>query len=237
MSLNASKIKSKSSFKRPPALQPGSYPARLVQVVSLGLQKQRPYKGEAKDPKHELMTTYEFLDEFLIDEETGEEMKDKPRWLSETFAFHPLSIDKAKSTQRYLALDPKIEFGGDWAKLVGMPCMLTITNSKGKGEYSDITYENIAGVSTMREKDAAKAPTLVNDTRVFDVDDPDLEVFTSLPDWLKDKIKGNLEFAGSALDKALQEVSSGDTSGGATADPDGSQEVSDTAKKSDEVDW
>ena len=237
MALNAKKMKSNTNFKRPPALEPGTYPARLVQVISLGLQKQRPFKGEAKDPKYELMTTYEFLDEFLLDEETGEEIKDKPRWLSETFPFYSLDADRAKSTQRYVALDPHLEFDGDWAQLVGTPCMLTITNSQGKGERSDIVYENIAGVSTMREKDAAKAPPLVNEPKVFDIDEPDLEVFISLPDWLKDKIKENLEFAGSVLDKALQASKGGDTKEEASASQGSSEGVSDTTEESDEVSW
>ncbi|MOA43842.1 hypothetical protein D3C78_1660410 [compost metagenome] len=56
----------------------------------------------------------------------------------------------------------------------------------------------------MRPKDAAKAPELVNPVKVFVLDEPDMEVFLSLPQWLQDKIKGNLEFNGSPLQKALQ---------------------------------
>jgi hypothetical protein len=39
---------------------------------------------------------------------------------------------------------------------------------------------------------------------VFDLDEPDMEVFNALPDWIKDKIKGNLNFQGSPLQAALE---------------------------------
>ena len=57
----------------------------------------------------------------------------------------------------------------------------------------------------MRPKDAAKAePLKKGEAKVFVLDDPDMEVFNSLPDWLQDKIKSNLEYAGSELQEALE---------------------------------
>ncbi len=53
-----------ADFKR---LEPGPYDARLVQVVDLGRQEQRPYKGQPKDPAYELALTYELLDAFMED--------------------------------------------------------------------------------------------------------------------------------------------------------------------------
>src|SRR3546814_6949836 len=38
-------------------LPAGTYPARLVQVVDLGLQPQRPYQGQEKSPAQEIMQT------------------------------------------------------------------------------------------------------------------------------------------------------------------------------------
>lgn len=202
MALNASKIKQESNFERPDPLEPGTYPARVVQILSLGLQAQPDYKGQEKPPKQELMVTYEFLDEFLTDKETGEELEDKPRWLSETFPLNSLDSDLAKSTKRYFAIDPDNEFGGDWAQLAGMPVMVTLVQNESKKNGK--VYENITGVSTMRSKEANKAPDLKNDPKVFDIDDPDMEVFGSLPQWIQDKMKDNLEFAGSALEAALE---------------------------------
>ena len=205
MSLNARNIPMAGGGdkNRPDPLDPGTYPARLVQVLLLGVQPQRPYKGEEKPPKLEIMLTYEFLDEFMKDED-GDDLEDKPRWLSETLPFNNLEADLAKSTKRYYALDPNTEHGGDWSQLVETACMVTVIQNEGQGKNAGRFYENIAGVSSMRPKEAAKAPALKNPAKVFDFYEPDMTIFGSLPQWLQDKMKGAVDFGGSALEKALK---------------------------------
>ena len=201
MTLNANKLEKPKSGNKQPVLEIGNYPGRLVQVITLGLQPQRPYNGQEKAPVQELYTTYELADEFMIDED-GNEIEDKPRWISEYFPFHHLSSDMAKSTKRYLALDPTEEHKGDWSAIVNTPCNINIVqNKKSDGNV----YNNISAVSGMREKDAAKTPELKNPPKIFDLSDPDLEIFRSLPNWLQDKIKEALDFEGSLLEKMLEE--------------------------------
>ena len=202
--LNAKKAPKGNGNKGPQqeAIDAGTYPCRVVQILDLGMQEQRPYKGQEKPPVSEIMMTYEFLDEFCVDEE-GEEIEDKPRWLSETFPFKNLEMDLATSTKRYYALDPKDEHDGDFTLLIETACMVTVVQNAGKGKNAGNIYNNISSVSTMRPKEARKAAELVNPPKVLVLDEPDLEMLGSLPDWLQDKIKGNLEFKGSALDKAL----------------------------------
>jgi len=202
MAINARKVKGNAgSGKKYPPVDAGTYPARLVQVIDLGLQPQAPYQGQEKPPANEIMLTYELLDEFLPDDE-GNEDKTKPRWYSETMSIRNLESDLAKSTKRYYALDPDENFRGDWSKLVGASCMVTLVHKPRQGDPEN-PYVNVGNVSSMRPKEAAKAPELVNPPKVFDLDDPDLEVFNSLPTWLQDKIKDNLNFAGSRLEKVL----------------------------------
>lgn len=179
-------------------IEPGTYPARLVQIIDLGLQAQRPYQGKDKPPAQEIMLTYELVDTFMLDED-GKELEDKPRWISETLPFYGLYADKAKSTQRYNALDPSGEFDGDFAKAIGTPINVTIVNNA----VGDKVYDNIATISAMRPRDADKCPELVNPAKLFDLDNPDMEVFNALPEWLRDKIKGNLNFKGSPLEAKL----------------------------------
>jgi hypothetical protein len=202
MALNAKNYKAPDSGNRPDPIEPGTYPARVVQIISLGLQEQPAYKGKEKPPKHMIYVTYELLDEFLKDED-GNDIEDKPRWISESFTMNSLQVEKAKSTERYLALDPSVELEGDWAQLAGVPCMVTISQDRGKKDPSRI-YNNVSSVQTMRPKEAAKAPDLVNPAKIFDIDEPDVEVFLSLPEWLQEKIKGSLEYDGSALERALE---------------------------------
>lgn len=198
MSLNANKLPNNSKTTIP-AMEPGTYPARLVQIITLGVQKQRPFKGQEKPPALSFRLTYEFLDEFLKDED-GNDLEDKPRWLTEELPFLSLKAEKAKSTQRYYALDPDEKFKGDWSQLIGAPCMVTVTNyENSQGD----TKDSVASVSAMRPKEAAKAPELKNPSLVFDFEEPDKDVFLNFPDWLQDKIKEAVNFEGSQLQALL----------------------------------
>ena len=194
-----------SNFPRQEPLPAGTYPARLVQVALLGVQAQRPYKGEAKEPVLEIYLTYELLDEFVKDED-GEEILDKPRWISERMPFHNLQAERANSTKRYYALDPEETYAGEWSELLGTPCMLTIVLDtwKDKVTNEDRFKEKVTNVSSMRPREAAKAPELVNPPRLFNFYEPDLEVWDTFPQWLRDVIKGAENFEGSALEEVLE---------------------------------
>ena len=195
---------SNSDFPKQEPLDSGSYNGRLVQAIGFGLQKQRPYKGQEKKPAYEIYLTYELSDEFIVDEE-GKELSDKPRWVSETMPLYSLDSEKAKSTQRYLAMDPDKEHDGDFSKLISSPASITIVQNMGKDrDGNKKIYENISFISPVRPKTAKQMPELVNPPKVFDPDDPDMEVFFSLPEWMQEKIKSNLKFDGSALDKAIK---------------------------------
>ena len=184
-------------------IDPGAYDARLVGLLILGIQKQRPYKGQDKPPVLEMSATYELLDEYMLDED-GNDIEDKPCWLSETFPFYSLDVDRAVSTKRYYALDPKDEKDGDWVELLGTPCTVSVVHGENKKD-KDKPYVNISNVSAMNPKKAAKAPDLVNETRVFDFYEPDMEVFWKLPKWIQDKMKDAVDFEGSALEQAIED--------------------------------
>ena len=203
MALNAKTAPGGGGNRNFEPMDPGTYPARLVQVVDVGLQNQRPFNGQEKTPAREIMFTYEFVDEFMLDED-GQELQDKPRWLSEFIALYNLDNERAKSTARYKALDPTLSADGDFAQLVDTAINVTIVQNPGKGKNAGKIFENIAGTSTMREKDARRCPELKNETVVFDLDEPDLKVFLGLPRFVQDKIKANLEFAGSKLEGLLE---------------------------------
>lgn len=198
MALNAKKAGNNKNSTPQANIEPGVYPARLVQLIDLGLQPQKAYQGKEKAPVQEIMLTYELVDTFMKDE-NGNDLEDKPRFISETLPFYGLFADKAKSTQRYLAFDPKEDFDGEFAKAVGMPINVAVVNN----QVGEKVYDNVATISSMRPRDADKCPALVNPSKVFDLDAPDMEVFNGLPKWVQDKIKGNLNFNGSVLEKAI----------------------------------
>lgn len=196
--LNANKQGGNKNRVEQAPIEPDVYASYLVQLIDMGLQPQKPYQGKEKPPVQEIMLTYELSDCYMVDED-GKELEDKPRWVSETLPFYGLFADKAKSTQRYLAFDPQEQFGGDFSKAVGMPCNVTIVNNK----VGDKVYSNIGNVAAISAKKAAAMEDLKNPVKVFDLDAPDMEVFNALPEWLREKIKGNLNFKGSPLEAAL----------------------------------
>ena len=201
MALNAAKKKSTGGgkdFVEQPLLEEGTYKARVVQIIELGLQPQRAYQGKEKPPVDMLYITYELADEFMLDE-AGEEIEDKPRWMSEDFPYYSLECDMAKCNKRLKAIDPKNKVEGDWARVCGAPCNVTFSHAV-KG---DKTYVNVAAVTSVRDKDIKGMPKLVNPPKVFDIDEPDMEIFEALPKWLQDKIKGNLNYKGSVLEDAV----------------------------------
>lgn len=203
MGLNAKDAPMGSGNKtKQPLLEVGGYPGRVVQVIDLGLQPQS-FQGEEKPPCREISLTYEFADEFCIDEE-GNVQEDKPRWLSERFTLKNLKAEKAKSTLRYNAIDPNGKFKGDFTALISQPCIINVVHNPGKGKNAGNVYNNVGSVSPVRAKDAANIPQLVNEPVVFLTDEPDLEVFEALPEFLRDIIKSNLEYQGSALQRALE---------------------------------
>lgn len=201
---SALKTEKKSNVKRvaQAELEIDNYPCRVAQVIDLGLHHKDVWddtqkaftKATDKAPVNMLMVTYEFTTEFVKDEE-GNDLEDKPRWLSERFPVYPLDSDLATSTKRYNAFDPGAgKFGGDWARIAGEPCSVSITHKRsGKAKIGNVA-------KPMKGMVVAE---LKNPIKVLDLAEPDLDVFNSLPDWLQEEIKSNLEFAGSPLEALL----------------------------------
>jgi hypothetical protein len=153
-----------------------------------------------------LYVTYELSHVFMLDKD-GKEEPERPRWISEDFPFYSLEADKAKSTLRYNAIDPKGELGGDWTRTVGMPCTVVVVNNPGKGNNVGKVFDNVGSVTPAMKIPGYVQPPLVNDPVVFDLSEPDLEVFNKLPSFLQDRIKGNLNYQGSPLQKLLGDTS------------------------------
>ena len=205
MSLNANNASygGSSTFT---VLEPGQYPARVVSVIDLGLQAQRPYRGQEKDPVQQIAITYELVDEFLLDED-GQEQTDKPRWQTEIMALYSPKAEKAKSTLRAKAIDPNNTTNFNFAEMVGMPVVVTFVH-KPNPTNPDRPYVNVEHVAPMRSKQVENLPELVNKPVVFECSPEYAEVFPTLPDWLQNKIKEGLEYNGSALQVALEGGSS-----------------------------
>lgn len=199
MSIKATSSGSKN-FVQQPNLEPGGYPARIARIYDLGVQNQRPYKGDPKPPCHEIMLVQELVDAFMVNDK-GEEQVDKPRWITQRFKIYPLTVENANSTALYKALDPKLVHDGDWAKLVGAPSTATVVNNYDA--KSNRTFDNIANLTAVRPKEAANMEGLKNEGFFFSLEDPNLEYWGKIPAFVQDIIKGNINYKGSALEALL----------------------------------
>ncbi len=205
MALHAGKVKQAGGngkkFAPQEEIEVGNYPSRLAQVIDLG----RHYRDKWVDGQGyvvdtdkpavgHIMLTYELTTEFMKDEQ-GKDIEDKPRWLSETLPLYSLDNDKANSTKRYLAFDRVKKYGGDWTELLGHPCTLTIAHSKkGKAKIGSVTPP-MKGLNILECKNVPK---------FFDTTAPDADIFNSLPQWIQDKIKANLDYEGSELQAMIE---------------------------------
>lgn len=176
-------------------VEEGTQMARLVQVIDLGLQPQRPYQGKEKPPAFEMRLTFEFPNSRIdVDGES------KPMWKSVNLKLS--SHELSKCYKWYTKLDPQGKHRGDWSKLIGAPVFVLITHSPGKGKNAHITYDNVSDVNLPMK--GMEVPPLENDPVVFDLTSPNLDVFNAFPDWLKEIIQSNLEYDGSKLQRAVE---------------------------------
>ena len=207
MARNANNQPSAGSGNKGGAVQApldGSFPARIVQVVFLGVQEQRAYQGQIKPDIDQVRVTYELSHEFMKDED-GNVQADKPRWYSETFAFHNADSDLATSTKRYKAYCPSVTSPADhvWGdNLLGTAVQVILKSREAtQGKHAGKTFTDIKGVTPAANMPGYTQPDLVNPAVFFDPADEnlDLEVYNSLPDWLQEVIKGAKDYNSSAL--------------------------------------
>jgi hypothetical protein len=183
------KLKASSGKKDFGQMQPDNYPARLVQIIDLGMQAQVDYTtGEPKDSKNRAILTFEFPTERI---EVREE--DRPRWLSREFTLS--NHELAGIMQVVGALDSKWDAEEQSiSDLLGKPCQITTGLTSGK-------KAKILSVSKIGK--GMKVGELENPASFFDFDDPNIDLFKTFPQWIRDKIKEAENYEGSTLETKL----------------------------------
>jgi hypothetical protein len=167
----------------------GNYIARCYQMIQIGHVKE-VILGEVKT-----------LNKVRIGWELPTETKEfttgkgeQPFVISEEYT---LSMHEKSNLRKVLASwrgkDFSVEEAGsfDITKLLGVPCMLNIIHRPGKSDPSRM-YQKIGSVSPLAK--GIVCPPQVNKTTVLQYDNFDHNLFASLPDFIKDKIKNSEEF-------------------------------------------
>jgi hypothetical protein len=182
MSFNVNKLaKPSGNYPKAERVAEGTYPARLVQLISLGVQESE-WQGEKKTAA-KVMLTFELPTETI--NINGEE---QPKWLSKQFN---LSLhEKSSLTPVVKALDPSGQCQ-DLTQLLGKPCMVQVgSTSTGNAKITSI-------VAPMKGMPVAE---IYNPAKMiaFDFDEPDMDVFATFPQFIQEMIKSAINYNGFA---------------------------------------
>ena len=207
-----------------PVLDAGSYHARLVHIIDLGLQ---PGSPTYPDPKDKLKFTFELMDEFCFekaedgsyDEDTP--LLDKPRFFHYECTYNPDGYMGENSNIYPLmqTLSPSFLKNGNMEEelgdLLGRPVNVVLSKYvKNSGKRKGQEDNKVTGITSMKKKEFQTlkvmkengAPAnlqLVNESYFFDLDEPTLEVFNKLNKGNiycdQDKILASSAYRGSKL--------------------------------------
>lgn len=163
----------------------GVHIARCFKLVDMGLQK-KSYKGQPKGEQQKIMVSWELLG----DERTKE---------GENFVytqFYWMTLGENSLLRSHLeawrgkALTEEEAAGFDISKLLGAYCQLNLVENK----ENDKTYINIGSITPLHK--SMPRPEPVNTITTFDMDDPDMAVFDTFSDKMKDILRQSRSWPG-----------------------------------------
>ena len=167
----------------------GTYAARCYQMIEIGTV-QETILGTEKILTRVRIGWELPTERRVFKEENGEQ----PFVVSKEFT---LSMNEKSTLRKFLESWRGKGFSDDEAKafditkLLGVPCMMNIIHKKSKDGQK--TYEEIASVMPMPK--GMICPDQETKTLLLSYDSFDWNVFNNLPDFIKDKMKGSVEFA------------------------------------------
>ncbi len=174
-----------SNFKRVPA---GAYIGRCYSLIDLGTQKTDGQFGVKMN--HKIKISWELFGDDdqgnpLTVDVDGVEM---PMTISKNYT---VSLHEKANLRKELAAWRGRDFteeeakAFDVSKLVGAYCMVNVTTSETNGK----TYSNVAGLTPIPSALKNNKPAPVHKNIIFDLDNPDMEIFAGFYDKLKEQIQ------------------------------------------------
>ena len=174
-----------SDFKRVP---PGAYIGRCFSLIDLGTQTTNGQYGEKR--QHKIRIAWELF---------GDDDQGNPLTMEINGRAMPLTISKGytvslhekSSLRRDLAAWRGKDFteeeatAFDVSKLVGAYCMVNVVTDENNGK----TYSNVAGLTPLPGALKNLKPEPVHENILFDLDKPDMVVFSKFHESLQDAIK------------------------------------------------
>ena len=178
-------------FKLVPA---GTYTARCYQMIDLGTQVTNGQFGEKK--QHKIRISWEVF---------GEDDDGNPLTVDIQGKQMPMTVDREFTlsmhenatlraflgTWRGKAFTDDEAFTFDVSRLVGAYAMVSVAHSESKNGK---TYANVTAAAKLPKALSDSKPAGVHADVIFNLDEPNLEVFESLPAWLQEKIQASPEW-------------------------------------------
>lgn len=178
-------------FKRVPA---GAYIGRCYSLIDLGTQLTTGQFGEKL--QHKIQIRWELFGE----DEQGQPLtvvvdgKEMPMTISKGYT---VSLHEKSALRRDLAAWRGRDFTDeeakafDVSKLIGVYCMVNVTTSETNGK----TYSNVAGLTPLPGALKNAKPAPVHENIIFNLDEPNMEVFSKFHEKLQEAIKRSPEWA------------------------------------------
>jgi len=178
------------NFKRVPA---GAYIGRCYSLIDLGTQTTNGQYGEKQ--QHKLRIGWELF---------GEDEQGVPLTIEVDGREMPMTISKSYTVSLHekagLRKDLQAWRGRDFteeeakafdvSKLLGAYCMVNVTTSETNGK----TYSNVAGLTPLPGALKNAKPAPVHELVTFNLDDPDMAVFSKFHEKLQEAIKSSPEW-------------------------------------------
>jgi hypothetical protein len=165
----------------------GTYAARCYQMIHIGTAEEN-ILGQVKK-LNKVRITWELPTELKVfKEENGEQ----PHVISKEFT---LSMNEKATLRKFLegwrgkSFTEKEAESFDITVLLGKPCMLSIIHKQAKNGN---TYAEISSVSSVPK--GMNVPDQINPLKELNYDKFDWDLFETLPDFIKDKMKQTDEF-------------------------------------------
>ncbi len=178
------------NFKRVPA---GVHIGRCYSLIDLGTQTTNGQYGEKH--QHKIRVSWELF---------GEDENGKPLTVDVDGNEMPMTISKHYTVSLHekagLRKDLSAWRGRDFteeeakafdvSKLIGAYCLVNVTTSENNGK----TYSNVAGLTPLPATLKNAKPNPIHENVIFNLDDPDMEIFASFHEKLQDIIESAPEW-------------------------------------------
>lgn len=178
------------NFKRVPS---GVHIGRCYSLVDLGTQTTNGQYGEKR--QHKIRVSWELFGE----DENGHPLtvdvdgKEMPMTISKhyTVSLHEKAgLRKDLSAWRGRDFTEEEAKAFDVSKLIGAYCMVNVTTSETNGK----TYSNVGGLTPLPAALKNAKPAPIHENLIFNLDEPDMEIFAGFHEKLQDAIKSSPEW-------------------------------------------